>query len=113
MPLVVAVSGASGERVQPAGGKHSAIVVAKSDKSRGHNAFSAVVPTPSENVRMTIATFLEGQPLFRKYDDDGAPKLVNAKIAGPILGLRKSAPEQPVYCIQVDLILTNRNLTTL
>jgi hypothetical protein len=63
---------------------------------------------------MTIATFLEGQPRFRKYDDDGAPKLVNARIAGPVLGLRKSVPEQPFFCVQVDLILTNRNfLTTL
>jgi len=118
MPLVVAVSAASGEPAPPAGGQHPAAVVAKSPKSSaqsspkssGHDALSAAVPTASQNVRMTIATFLEGQPRFRKFDDDGAPKLVNAKIAGPILGLRKSVPEQPVYCVQVDLILTNRIL---
>jgi hypothetical protein len=58
---------------------------------------------------MVIATFLERQEKFRKYDDDGAPKLINARIAGPTQ-LPRMDPPQPIYCIQVDLIMTNRIL---
>jgi hypothetical protein len=118
MPLVVAVSAASGEPAPPTAGQHSQAVVTTNLKSSpksgarssGVGTPSAAVPAASQSVRMTIATFLEGQPRFRKFDDDGAPKLVNAKIAGPILGLRKSVPEQPFFCVQVNLILTNRIL---
>jgi len=70
-------------------------------------------PTASNSVRSIFASFLEAQPRFRKYDDDGAPKLVKARIAGPVFGLRASHPKQPIYCVQVDLIMTNRSLATL
>jgi hypothetical protein len=62
--------------------------------------------------RTILANFLEGQKPFRKYDDDGAPKLVKARIAGPVLGLRESNPKQPLDCVQVDLIMTNHPLAT-
>jgi len=60
-----------------------------------------------ENLRMVIAAFLETQAPFRKYDDQAAPKLVNAKFAGPAPVLYGSNRKQPIYCIQVDLIMTN------
>jgi hypothetical protein len=63
---------------------------------------------------MVIATFLERQERFRKYDDDGAPKLVKASMAGPAEFIPKSSGKQPIsiYCVQVDLIMTNRILFT-
>jgi hypothetical protein len=108
---LVAGSAASAEPVSPAPGKRPQAVTTKGATS-GRSAPSTSVPTPTQNVRMVIATFLESQKKFRRYDDDGAPKLVKAGIAGPaqFKAMFSSKPPITIYCIQVDLIMTNHNL---
>ncbi|HTO63639.1 MAG TPA: hypothetical protein VMM15_20560 [Bradyrhizobium sp.] len=56
---------------------------------------------------MEVAAFLEHQKRLGWYDDDGAPKLADAWIAGPTQDL---SPRQPTYCVYVDLIMTHRIL---
>jgi hypothetical protein len=107
---LVAASAASGEPISPAAGNRPGTVVTKGAISSGHSAASTSVPTPAQGVRMTIATFLEGQERFRKYDDDGAPKLVSARIAGPAEIAPMFSVKRTIYCVQVDLIMTNRML---
>jgi hypothetical protein len=92
------------EPIAPVAGNHPGNAVTK-------GAISPSFPRPTQNVRMEIATLLERQETFRRYDDNGAPKLVNARIAGPTQ-LPQLSPPQPVYCIHVDLIMTNRFLLT-
>src|SRR4051794_6362792 len=67
---------------------------------------------PAQRVRMAIASFLEGSQQFRKHDDDAAPKLTKAIIAGPAeyKGLFSNKPPVTVYCVQVDLLMTNPHL---
>jgi hypothetical protein len=93
----------------PATSNRAGNAVTKGATSSERSAHASVFPAPTENVRILIATFLERQALFRRYDDDGAPKLVNARIAGPTQ-LPQLTPPQPAYCIHVDLIMTNRVL---
>jgi hypothetical protein len=102
LPAVVLLSAASADPI-----------LRQSETSRGLDRSSTSPPTASKSVRTILANFLEGEKPFRKYDDDGAPKLVRARIAGPVLGLRESNPKQPLYCVQVDLIMTNHPLATL
>lgn len=68
--------------------------------------------TAPQRVRMAIATFLEGNERFRKHDNDGAPKLAKAIIAGPAdyKGVFSNRPPVTVYCVQVDLVMTNPHL---
>jgi hypothetical protein len=108
---LVAGSAASGEPVSPAPGNRPQAATAK-DATPGRSAPSTSAPTPTQNVRMVIATFLERQQRFRRYDDDGAPKLVKAGIAGPseFKAMFSSKPSITIYCVQVDLIMTNRHL---
>ena len=102
-------SAAWSEPISPTTGNRRGDVVTKGAISSGRSVPAASVPTPTQNVRMVIATFLERQEKFRKYDNDVAPKLLDARIAGPTVHPRMSPP-QPIYCIQVDLIMTNRIL---
>jgi hypothetical protein len=108
--VLVATSAASGEPISPAPGHRSGTADTKSATSSGRNDASPSTGTLTPSLRMTIATFLERQERFRKYDDDGAPKLVEARIAGPAEAAQPSSRKQPIYCIRVDLIMTNRIL---
>jgi hypothetical protein len=110
--ILVTTSAASGEPISSAIGNRSGTVVAKGAMPSGHITPSTSVPTPAQSVRIVIATFLERQERFRKYDDDGAPKLVKASIAGPAEFTPKFSGKRPIsiYCVQVDLIMTNRIL---
>jgi hypothetical protein len=102
-------SAALSEPVSPASGNRSENVAVKQARPSGQVPAAPSIPAPVPNVRMVIATFLERNERFKKYDDDGAPKLINARIAGPTQ-LATMSPPQPIYCIQVDLIMTNRIL---
>jgi hypothetical protein len=108
---LVAGSAAWGEPVSPAPGNRPQAVTTK-DATSGRSAPSTSAPSPTQNVRMVIATFLERQQRFRRHDDDGAPKLVKAGIAGPseFKAMFSSKPPITIYCVQVDLIMTNRHL---
>lgn len=108
---LVAGSAAWGEPVSPAPG-HRPQAVGTKDATPARSAPSTSAPSPTQNVRMVIATFLERQQRFRRYDDDGAPKLVKAGIAGPaeFKAMFSSKPPITIYCVQVDLIMTNHNL---
>jgi hypothetical protein len=108
---LVAGSAASAEPVSPAPGNRPQAVTTKG-ATPGRNAPATSAPSPTQNLRMVIATFLESQRKFRRYDDDGAPKLVKAGIAGPaqFKAMFSNKPPITIYCIQVDLIMTNHNL---
>jgi hypothetical protein len=110
--ILVATSAASGEPVSSAAGNSSGTAIAKGVMPSGRSVPTTSVPTSTQTVRMVIATFLERQERFRKYDDDGAPKLVKASIAGPADFTPRFSRKPPIsiYCIQVDLIMTNRIL---
>lgn len=95
---LVAISAASGEPISPATANRTEAVVIK------------IVPMSAQSVRMAIATVLASNVRFRRHDDDGAPKLVNARIAGPAEVKGTSSRKQPIYCVHVDLILTKRFL---
>ena len=73
---------------------------------------AAAASTATQRVRMAIATFLEGNERFRKHDNEGAPKLAKAVIAGPAdyKGVFSNRPPVTVYCVQVDLVMTNPHL---
>jgi hypothetical protein len=111
LQVLVAGSAASGEPVAPAPVNRPQAATTK-DAASGRSAPSTSVPTPTQNVRMVIATFLESQKRFRRHDDDGAPKLAKAGIAGPaeFKAMFSSKPPITIYCVQVDLNMTNRNL---
>jgi hypothetical protein len=85
--------------------------VAVAPQARNPATAAPAASTP-QRVRMAIATFLEGNEKFRKHDNDGAPKLVKAIIAGPAdyKGVFSSRPPVTVYCVQVDLVMTNPHL---
>jgi hypothetical protein len=108
---LVAASVASGEPIAPAAGKRPEAAVTKNGVS-GRSAPTTSVPGPTQSVRMAIASFLERQERFRKYDDDGAPKLAKAIIAGPAEYTPAFSGKPPIsiYCVEVDLIMTNRHL---
>jgi hypothetical protein len=110
--ILVATSAVSGEPVSSTAANSSGAAIAKGVMPSGHSTPSTSVPTSTQSVRMVIATFLERQERFRKYDDDGAPKLVKASIAGPADFTPRFSRKPPIsiYCIQVDLIMTNRML---
>jgi hypothetical protein len=105
-----ATSAAWSEPISPATGNRSGSVVTEGVVSSGRTAPSTSVPMPTPSVRTTIARFLEGVQRFRKYDDEGAPKLVKARIAGPVEVTRMFSDKHLIYCVEADLIMTNRVL---
>lgn len=104
-PAIFIASTAWSEPIARATGNRPANAIAKSaTTSSQHRAPAGLLPTTAQHARMAIATFLERQERFRKYDNEGAPKLIDARIAGP------TEDTQPFYCVYVNLVMTNRIL---
>ena len=57
-------------------------------------------------LRQQIAVFLEGHKWFREHDPDGAPKLKNTAIAGPLEIGGLLSPKRETYCIKAQVMLT-------
>ena len=109
-PAIFITSAAWGEPIATGTGGRPANAAAESAApSSDHRALAEALPLTPQRARMAIASFLEQQERYRKYDKDGAPKLTGAQIAGPAK-VSRLQPPQPVYCVYVDLIMTNRFL---
>jgi hypothetical protein len=105
--VLFAASAASAQQSQTAQErKGSSPAVAASPIPNARSDPSTIIAgTSVQRPREKIAAFLEAHKWFREYDDDGAPKLTNAKIAGPLEVGGMVSPKGQVYCVKADVML--------
>jgi hypothetical protein len=83
---------------KPADGKPAA-----SKPARSPGAGAVRGQPDNRTVRARIALLIEIMPAYRPVEDDRAPRLVNAQIAGPIADALPLQGSGAVYCVRADI----------
>ena len=84
------------------------------ERSSDENAaIAASAPAPAQapperssadrNVRQRMAAIAESNLMFRTYFDDGAPRLLNAKVSQPFEYASLLAERQTFYCVSAEI----------